>query len=147
MISGASAGGFTALRGLATTDRFAAGVSWFGITDLAAFRARVPRFQRHHSNRLIGPWPDTARIYRERSPVHNADHITRPVLVIQGLDDDLVAPEQAAAIVAALRQRSIPVTTLCFPHEGHGLRRADNITHALEAELTFYRAVLRGSAL
>lgn len=87
VISGASAGGFTALRGLATTDRFAAGVSWFGITDLAAFRARVPRFQRHHSHRLVGPWP------------------------------------------------------------GHGLRRADNITHALEAELTFYRAVLRGGAL
>ncbi len=141
VITGASAGGFTALRGLATTDRFAAGVSSFGITDLAAFRARVPRFQRHHSDRLVGPWPEAAHLYRERSPVHNADRITGPVLVIQGLDDDLVAPEQAAAIVMALRQRGVRATDLFFPNEGHGLRRADNITHALQAELTFYRAV------
>jgi dipeptidyl aminopeptidase/acylaminoacyl peptidase len=72
VISGASAGGFTALRALAITDRFVAGVSWFGITDLAtdlaAFRTRVPRFQRHHTDRLIGPWPEAAGTYRERSP-------------------------------------------------------------------------------
>lgn len=84
------------------------------------------------------------RAHRERSPVHNADHITHPVLVIQGLDD-LVAPEQA--IVAALRQRSVPVTELFFPNGGHGVRRAENIIHVLEAELTFYCAVLRGGAL
>ncbi|MFN2497027.1 MAG: prolyl oligopeptidase family serine peptidase, partial [Pseudonocardiaceae bacterium] len=68
LISGASAGGFTALRALATTDRFAAAASWYGITDLATFRAHVPRFQRHHTDHLVGPWPDAAPIYRERSP-------------------------------------------------------------------------------
>lgn len=68
------------------------------------------------------------------SPVHHADRITHPVLVIQGLDDDIVAPEQTEAIVTALRERDVPVTGLTFPGEGHGLRRADSITRALEAE-------------
>jgi len=138
VVSGASAGGFTALRALATTDRFAAGVSWFGITDLVRFRARVPRFQRHHADHLVGPWPHTASTYRERSPVHHADRITSPVLVIQGLDDDIVPPEQAEAIVAVLRRRGVPVTELTFPDEGHGFRRAGSIRRALEAELAFY---------
>ncbi len=139
VISGASAGGFTVLRALATTDRFTAGVSWFGITDLAGFRARVPRFQRHHTDHLIGPWPDAAPTYRERSPSHHTDQITHPVLVIQGRCDDVVAPEQADKIVHALRRHGVPVTELTFPDEGHGFRHADNIHRALEAELTFYR--------
>jgi dipeptidyl aminopeptidase/acylaminoacyl peptidase len=81
-----------------------------------------------------------AHLYRERSPIHNAHRITQPVLVIHGLDDDVVPPNQAEAIVAALRQRAVPVTELAFPAEGHGLRRTDSIHRALEAELTFYRA-------
>ncbi|MDQ3885595.1 MAG: prolyl oligopeptidase family serine peptidase [Actinomycetota bacterium] len=138
VISGASAGGFTALRALATTDRFAAGVSWFGITDLAAFRAYVPRFQRHHTDRLVGPWPDAAPTYQERSPLHHADRITRPVLVIQGRCDDVVAPEQADRLIRALRGHGAPVAELTFPDEGHGFRHAGNLQRALEAELTFY---------
>ncbi|MGH4017096.1 MAG: alpha/beta hydrolase family protein [Pseudonocardiaceae bacterium] len=42
IISGASAGGFTALRAL-TTNRFTGGASWYGITDLATFRTHVAR--------------------------------------------------------------------------------------------------------
>ncbi|HEV7449993.1 MAG TPA: S9 family peptidase [Pseudonocardiaceae bacterium] len=142
VITGASAGGFTVLRALATTDRFAAGASWFGIADLATFRTHAPRFQRHHTDHLVGPWPEAAHLYWDRSPVHNADQITHPILVIHGLDDEVVPPEQAEAIVAALREHAVPVTELTFPGEGHGLRRTDNIHRALEAELTFYRAVL-----
>lgn len=142
VITGASAGGFTVLRALAITDRFAAGASWFGITDLVTFRTHVPRFQRHHTDHLIGPWSEMADLYRERSPVHNADRITQPVLIIHGLDDDVVPPNQAEAIVAALRQRAVPVTELAFPGEGHGLRRTDSIHRALEAELAFHRAAL-----
>ncbi|MGH3943049.1 MAG: prolyl oligopeptidase family serine peptidase [Pseudonocardiaceae bacterium] len=143
VINGASAGGFTALQALATTDRFAGGVSWYGITDLAAFRAHVPRFQRHHTDHLVGPWPDAAPRYRARSPVYNANQITRPVLAIHGLDDDIVTPEQTETIVQALRRNGLPVTELAFPGEGHGLRHPDNIHRAIETELAFCRMLLR----
>lgn len=142
VISGASAGGFTALQALATTDRFACGASWYGITDLTAFRAHVPRFQRHHTDHLIGPWPETAPRYRARSPVHNADRITRPVLTIHGLDDDIVTSEQTEMIIQALRRHGRPGTQLAFPGEGHGLRHPDNIHRAIETELAFYRMLL-----
>ena len=75
--------------------------------------------------------------------MHDADRITRPVLVIYGLDDDIVAPEQAETIVQALRRRGVPVTQLAFSDEGHGLRRPDSIHRAIEAELSFYRTLLR----
>ncbi len=143
IISGASAGGFTALRALiAAPNRFAGGASRYGITDLATFHAHVPRFQRHHTDHLVGPWPDAARLYQERSPSHNAAHITQPVLIIHGLDDDVVSPEHAETIVQALRRRGVPVTQLAFPGEGHGLRHPDSIHRATESELTFYRTLL-----
>ncbi|MGH3814107.1 MAG: alpha/beta hydrolase family protein [Pseudonocardiaceae bacterium] len=91
------------------------------------------------------PLADAAPLYRERSPVHNAAQITQPVLVIYGLDDDIVPPEQAEAIIQALRQRGVPVTQLAFPDEGHGLRRPDSVNRAIEAELTFYRTLLASS--
>ncbi|MCA1601031.1 MAG: prolyl oligopeptidase family serine peptidase, partial [Acidobacteria bacterium] len=108
------------------------------------FRAHVPRFQRHHTDYLVGSWPDAAALYRERSPVHNAAAITQPVLVIHGLDDDVVPPEQAEAIVQALRRRGVPVTQLAFPGEGHGLRQPESIHRAIDAELAFYRTHLAG---
>lgn len=107
-----------------------------------AAAATPPAPGRGRPDYLVDPWPEAAHLYRERSPVHNADQITHPVLVIHGLDDDVVPPEQAEAIIATLRQRAVPVTELAFPGEGHGLRRADSIHRALEAEFTVYRAVL-----
>ena len=116
IISGSSAGGFPALQALtAATSRFVGGASWYGITDLVTFRAHVPRFQRHHTDHLVGLWPDAAPVYRERSPVHNAAQITQPILVIYGLEDDIVPPEQAEAIIHAMRRRGVPVTQLASP--------------------------------
>ena len=63
--------------------------------------------------------------YRERSPIHHLDAISCPVLVLQGLDDKVVPPGQAEAIVAALAANGIPHAYLAFEGEGHGFRGAD----------------------
>jgi len=94
VISGASAGGFTALCALAFHDLFAAGTSAYGIADLETFRERAPKFQAHELDRLVGPYPEAVVTYRARSPVHAADQITSPVLLLQGLEDTIVPPAQ-----------------------------------------------------
>ena len=80
VISGASAGGYTVLRALATTGRFAAGTA-----------GTVPRFQRHHTTDLIGPWPQAAETYRRRSALRDPDRITVPVLLVHGSRDPIAA--------------------------------------------------------
>ena len=85
--------------------------------------------------------PEAAATYRERSPVHAFDRISCPVLVMQGLDDKVVPPSQAEAIVAALSRRGIPYTYLAFEGEGHGFRGAAAIRRSLEAELSFLAQV------
>jgi dipeptidyl aminopeptidase/acylaminoacyl peptidase len=61
-----------------------------------------------------------------------------PVIFFQGLEDQVVPPNQAESMVEALRQKRVPVAYLAFEGEQHGFRRAENIKRSLEAELYFY---------
>jgi dipeptidyl aminopeptidase/acylaminoacyl peptidase len=120
VISGASAGGFTALCALAFHDLVAAGTSAYGIADLETFREQAPKFQAHELDRLVGPYPEAVVTYRARSPVHAADQITSPVLLVQGLEDTIVPPAQTRLMAEALNRTGIPHRYLTFQGEGHG---------------------------
>ena len=133
-IRGRSAGGYTTLAALTFRDVFKAGASHFGIGDLEALMADTHKFESHYDHSLIAP-PEAAR---ERSPVHHADRLDCPVIFFQGLDDKVVPPNQAEAMVAALDAKGVPVAYVPFAGEGHGFRKSENIKRALEAELYFY---------
>jgi dipeptidyl aminopeptidase/acylaminoacyl peptidase len=142
-IAGGSAGGYTTLAALAFRDVFAAGISLFGVGDLEAMARDTHKFESRYLDRLVGPYPETAELYRRRSPVHFLDQIRCPVLVMQGLDDRVVPPTQADAIVAALEANGIPHAYLAFAGEGHGFRGATAIRRSLEAQLSFLGQVFR----
>lgn len=136
-IAGGSAGGYTTLSALAFRDVFAAGISRFGVGDLEALARDTHKFESRYLDGLIGPYPEMADVYRERSPIHFLDRISCPVLVMQGLDDRVVPPSQAEAIVAALAAKEIPHAYLAFEGEGHGFRGAAAIRRSLEVDLSF----------
>lgn len=137
-ITGGSAGGYTTLCALTFRDRFKAGASHYGIGDLSTLATDTHKFESRYLDRLIGPWPEAEDVYRERSPVHFADRLDCPVAFFQGLDDRVVPPNQAEAMVAALRAKGTPVAYCPFEGEGHGFRQAANMKRALEGELYFY---------
>jgi dipeptidyl aminopeptidase/acylaminoacyl peptidase len=140
-IRGGSAGGYTTLCALAFSDVFAAGASYFGIGDLTALVADTHKFESRYESSLIGPYPEDADLYQARSPQYHVDGFSCPVILLQGLDDEVVPPAQAEEIVAALDAKGIPHAYLAFPGEGHGFRRAENIERARAAELYFYSRV------
>jgi dipeptidyl aminopeptidase/acylaminoacyl peptidase len=143
LIRGGSAGGYTTMCALTFTDEFAAGATYFGISDLERFETgEGHKFERMYNHTLIGPYPEEAELYRDRSPIHFVDRISTPMLVLQGADDEVVPPAQSELIVEALDQRSIPHAYLLFEGEGHGFRRAETVIASLEAELSFYAQIL-----
>lgn len=77
----------------------------------------------------------------ERSPIHHVERFTRPLIVLQGAEDEIVPPNQSEMIVDALRARGTPVAYLLFEGEQHGFRRAENIRRAMDSELSFYAQV------
>jgi dipeptidyl aminopeptidase/acylaminoacyl peptidase len=140
-IEGGSASGYTALAALAFHDVFRAGVSYFGIGNLETFVAETHKFESRYVDRLVGPYPAAAELYRARSPIFHADGFSCPVLVLQGLDDRIVPPTEAERIVAALAAKGIPHVYLAFEGEDHGFRQAANIIRSAQAELAFYGGV------
>jgi len=140
-VQGGSAGGFTTLAALAFRDVFAAGINEFGVADLEMMARDTHKFEARYLDRLVGPYPEAAALYRQRSPVHFLDEISCPVLVVQGLDDKVVPPSQSEAVVAALVANGIPHAYLAFEGEGHGFRGAIAIRRTLEAELSFLAAI------
>ncbi len=142
LIRGGSAGGYTTLRALTTGQSFAAGASYYGVSDLTALTEQTHKFESRYLDSLIGPYPEREAIYRERSPLYHADQISCPVIFLQGTEDQVVPPEQAEMMVDALRQKGLPVAYVLFEGEQHGFRRAESIERALQAELSFYGQVL-----
>jgi dipeptidyl aminopeptidase/acylaminoacyl peptidase len=140
-ITGGSAGGYTTLLALAIRDAFASGTSYYGVADLVTFHEETHKFESHYDEYLVGPWPAAEDVYRERSPVSHADSISRPLLLLQGLDDKVVPPAQAEVIVDALKERGVPYAYIAYAGEGHGFRKAENVRHALAAHFSFLAQV------
>ncbi|HEX2075251.1 MAG TPA: S9 family peptidase [Geodermatophilus sp.] len=141
-IRGGSAGGYTTLAALCLRPGvFSAGASHFGVADLGALATDTHKFESRYLDGLVAPWPEGADVYAERSPINHVDAFDTPLAVFQGAEDRIVPPEQAEAIVAALRAKGVPHAYLLFPGEQHGFRRAENIRAALDGELSFYAQV------
>lgn len=146
VIRGGSAGGFTALEALCHHDEhpdaFAAACSLYGVTDLMALVEDTHKFESRYLDGLVGALPGAADRYRDRSPLHHAERLRRPVLLLQGEQDPVVPPSQARVLRDALLANGVPSGFLLFPGEAHGFRKAATIVAALGAELSFYGQVL-----
>jgi dipeptidyl aminopeptidase/acylaminoacyl peptidase len=140
-ISGGSAGGFTTLCALTFHDLFSAGASLYGIGDLEALARDTHKFESRYTDWLVGPLPEQRERYVARSPIHHHERLNCPVIFFQGLEDRVVPPNQAEAMVAVLADRGIPHAYVAFEGEQHGFRRAENIRTAIDGELYFYSRI------
>lgn len=143
-IRGGSAGGYTVLRALTSSTAFAAGASYFGISDLAALIVDDHKFESRYTTTLVGPWPEAEEIYRERSPVHHIADLHGELLLLQGADDLVVPVAQAQLMADAMRDAGKDVELVVYEGEGHGFRQASTIIDSLERELAFYLRVFAG---
>ncbi|BFO55604.1 S9 family peptidase [Acidovorax sacchari] len=131
-IFGASYGGYAVLSALTRyPSRYACGIDVVGPSNLETLLASIPAYwesDRVRQHRAMGD-PATAEglaQMRERSPLHRAAQIRAPLLIAQGANDPRVKQAESEQMVAALRQRGIPVTYALYPDEGHGFVREAN---------------------
>jgi dipeptidyl aminopeptidase/acylaminoacyl peptidase len=146
VIMGGSAGGFTVLNVLAERpDLCAAGVDLFGVADLFDLDETTHRFEAHYLHSIVGPLPDAADRYHERSPVNRAEQITAPLLILQGDADKVVPLKQSQSIHDRLRALGRTVELHVYEGEGHGWARPATVMDELERTESFLRRyVLRG---
>ena len=137
---GGSAGGFTVLNLLAHhPDLCAAGIDLYGVTDLFDLDETTHRFEKHYLHSIVGPLPETADRYRERSPVNVADTITSPLLILQGDADEVVPVAQSRAIAQRLQALGRTVELHEYEGEGHGWLKPETVVDELERVDSFLR--------
>ncbi len=145
---GGSAGGYLVLMLLALHgELFAGGVNLFGVTDLEHLARHTHRFEGHYLDRLVGPLPEAGRIYQERSPIQLADRLDRPLLILQGDQDEAVPLEQSRAIYERLQERGVEVELAVYPGEGHGFARVDTVLDYLSRMESFLERIGAGPDL
>ena len=137
VIMGGSAGGFTVLQSLVVHPGFyTAGICLFGVSNQFTLAADTHKFESRYLDSMLGPLPEAAQVYRDRSPIFSADRIQDPIAVFQGDIDKVVPRAQSDEIVESLKRRNVPHEYHVYAGEGHGWRKTETIEH-------FYKAVDR----
>ena len=126
-VLGGSYGGYMVLAAITEApERWAAAVDLFGIADFETFLKFTGAWRRKQRAAEYGEDP---RFLRTISPIHKADRIRAPLLVIQGDHDVRVPQEESEQIVETVRRNEGIVEYIVFPDEGHGIQR---LPHRLE---------------
>jgi dipeptidyl aminopeptidase/acylaminoacyl peptidase len=150
VVMGGSYGGYMALAAATfTPNEFAANVDYFGVSDLRSLVESFPPYWAAQSSYIFKKFgdpknPADATYQHDRSPLYFTDRITRPLLVVQGERDPRVKADQSERIVAALRQRQVPVHYLLLAGEGHGFTKNENYLRTYEMTDRFLDRYLWG---
>ena len=150
-IFGGSFGGYCALSGLAFTPQlYAAGVSFFGISDLNQYvretRGKYLPFIGQLKASIGDPENlSEAKLLGQRSPVNATNNICAPLLLYHGKHDEVVFKTHSDVIFQKLTKRHHLIEYFVSQEEGHGFSDPLNEQALFVAIERFFGRYLGGS--
>jgi dipeptidyl aminopeptidase/acylaminoacyl peptidase len=129
-VTGTSYGGYSAWWAIThyPPDLVAAAAPICGMTDLTVdYHATRPDLRPYSEEMMGGSPEEVPERYHERSPVNFVENIRGGLLIVQGLQDPNVTPENVRVVAQALEHRGISYELLTFEDEGHGISRPENL--------------------
>jgi dipeptidyl aminopeptidase/acylaminoacyl peptidase len=142
-VTGTSYGGYSSWCAVTRwpATLLAAAAPICGMTDLVIDYHSTRPDLRPYSEEMLGGSPEQVpERYRERSPIHFVDRIAARLLIVQGMNDPNVTPENLHQVEVALKAASIPYETLLFGDEGHGIRKPKNLRVLYARLIAFFAA-------
>jgi dipeptidyl aminopeptidase/acylaminoacyl peptidase len=134
---GGSYGGFMVLASMTEyPDLWAAGVDVVGIANFVTFLENTGEWRRELREAEYGSLAEDREFLESISPINGIDAIRAPLFVIHGANDPRV-PLGEAEQVAEEAAQHVPVETLVFDDEGHGLSKLENRVEAYPAVVEF----------
>ena len=103
----------------------------------------VKAYRRALRESEYGPLSDP-EFLKSVSPIHKADLIKTPLLVIHGENDPRVPVGEARQILAAVAANGGIVDSLIFPDEGHGASKRVNVIAEYRKQVEFFDRTLKG---
>lgn len=138
-IFGTSYGGYAALMGAVRAPRlYRCAIAHAGVYDLELMFEKGDtqrwRIGQAMLDRFLG---NDVELLRERSPVHHAERIEVPVLLIHGKDDTRADYEHAVRMKKALEKAGKQFEWLALSREGHGVFDQETRQEVYERILVF----------
>lgn len=148
-VVGGSAGGYNVLQSLVHyPDVFAGGVCYCGVSDVEALDRDTHKMESRYMQVLLGFTEDTTdeekhKLYKERSPLYQAEKITSPLLLIHGDMDPVVPIAQSYKVKERIEKRGGDVDMIVLKGEGHMFKRGESWeTVVREGEKWWRRSLL-----
>ncbi|RPH93724.1 S9 family peptidase [candidate division KSB1 bacterium] len=142
-IRGGSYGGYVAL-GMITEypDLFSAAIDIVGIANFQTFLQNTASYRRALREAEYGPLTDP-EFLKEISPIHKANLIKTPLMVVHGANDPRVPVGEARQILEAVAKNGITVDSLIFADEGHGSGKRVNTIKEYRKHVEFFNRFLK----
>jgi dipeptidyl aminopeptidase/acylaminoacyl peptidase len=146
-IGGVGFGGFLTLDALAFEPQaFAAGVDLFGVADWQRLINSMPYGQSERTALTEEMGHVTELLAAQHmNPRAKAGDIVRPLLIVQGGQDTLAIPADAAEIAGRMKGNQRTVELLTLPDAAHGLVRRADREKVYAAMADFLDANLKGA--
>ncbi|MFH2050249.1 MAG: S9 family peptidase [bacterium] len=142
-IRGGSYGGYVVL-GMITEypEVFSAAVDVVGIANFKTFLENTSAYRRALRESEYGPLSDP-EFLTSISPIHKANIIKTPLLVVHGENDPRVPVDEARQIIKAIQKNGGVVDSLIFPDEGHGSSKRVNTIAEYRKQVEFFDKTLK----
>ena len=149
-VTGTSYGGYSSWCAVTRWPRsvVAAAAPICGMTDLVVdYETTRPDLRPYSEEMMSGPPDRVPQRYHERSPIHFVDRIQGRLLIVQGLRDPNVTPENVWAVRHALEAAGVPYEILTFDDEGHGIYQRKNRETLYRRLVDFFAAAFGSQTL
>ena len=147
-VTGGSYGGYMVLASLVHySPRLRCGIDIVGVSNFVTFLENTADYRRDIRRAEYGDErvPEMRVLLESISPLNHVDKMTRPLLVSQGFNDPRVPASESAQLVAALKDRRVPVWYVVGLDEGHGFRKKFNRDYLSGATWLFMERFLLGT--
>ncbi len=147
MVYGGSYGGYMVLASMVHyNDRLAGAIDVVGISNFVTFLENTQGYRRDLRRVEYGDErdPDMRAHLEAISPLNSADAISKPLFIIQGLNDPRVPAGEADQMLAAVRANNGEAWYLLATDEGHGFRKKSNRDYQYQAIALFLEQFLIG---
>ncbi|RMF59766.1 MAG: S9 family peptidase, partial [Calditrichaeota bacterium] len=139
-------GYFSAWAATRHSQRFKAAVVAAGLTNWISFAGTtdIP-----HEMSLVhwnSYWLEQRDLHWERSPLYHIQNANTPTLIVHGLKDERVHPEQSLELYQALKLKGVPTRLIMYPREPHGLREVPHMVHFINSVISWFEEHVKKKA-
>ncbi|WP_288244313.1 prolyl oligopeptidase family serine peptidase [uncultured Chryseobacterium sp.] len=128
-LTGHSLGGYETNFIATHSDRFAAFITGAGYSDITSryfsydYHEQKPNHTRFETGQyeMNKPFSEDKQLYLKNSPINYVEMVKAPVLIWNGVKDDIVPAEQAMEFFMGLKRNNLPTIALFYQQREHDL--------------------------